>query len=198
MSYATNDSKRYNVKELARRLEKFRDIESVLMWEKDTKEDIIDYMNDNIEKCDIFVLFCSENSSKSKPVRLEWKAALSINKKIIPIFDDEKNIPTLLRSKLGLKFEGTIYDITQKLHQLIIKRTSSDEDSQNSDLMNQGYCIRCGERIPLNNDDPYCYNCFQVWDLYQNFDYSEEFCHKCGVRFSTSMRKPLCDNCYYG
>ncbi|MHA1104449.1 MAG: toll/interleukin-1 receptor domain-containing protein [Promethearchaeota archaeon] len=43
-------------------------------------------MNDNIGKCDVFILFCSPNALKSKPIEEEWTAANMLGKTIIPVF----------------------------------------------------------------------------------------------------------------
>lgn len=60
-----------------------------------------------------------------------------------------------------------------------------------------GYCIRCGERIPINSDKPYCSTCFRSWNRWKNPDYTEKngHCIICGESFDATMNKPVCDRC---
>lgn len=123
LSYATKDSNKFKISTIARELTKHTGIKEVLFWEEDMDDDIIDYMNKNIGKCDIFILFCSKNALQSDPVRLEWQAALKIKKKIIPVFIDEKDIPPLLSSKLGVNFiKNDIGETISNLYYLILKK----------------------------------------------------------------------------
>jgi len=123
ISYATKDSERFRIPSIARKLIKYPEIEKVLYWEKHMRDDIIKYMNDNIGNCDILLIFCSPNSLKSEPVEMEWQAALKIKKKIIPIFTNEQDIPIMLKTKLGIKFNRNDLDGTiEKMYKLILKK----------------------------------------------------------------------------
>ncbi len=102
ISYATNDAEVYKIPEIAKGLAKFKEIQKVLYWQKDMREDITKYMNDNLGICDLIILFCSPNALESKPVEKEWMAASAMDKKIIPVFFDKNHIPPLLSSHLGL------------------------------------------------------------------------------------------------
>lgn len=61
-----------------------------------------------------------------------------------------------------------------------------------------GYCIRCGQHIPLNEKEPYCAECFIDW--YNNGGwgrYKEHFCHYCGRDDSdVCFDYPIERNCY--
>lgn len=63
---------------------------------------------------------------------------------------------------------------------------------------NSGHCIRCMESIPYNPERPYCWECFSIWSVYENYDYEENACHQCGTTEGTSMNKPECYDCYTG
>ena len=63
---------------------------------------------------------------------------------------------------------------------------------------NSGYCIRCMESIPFNPERPYCWECFSIWSVYENYEYEENVCHQCGTTEGTSMNKPECYDCYTG
>ena len=54
---------------------------------------------------------------------MEWQAALKIKKKIIPIFINEMDIPIMLTTKLGIKFDKDDLDGSIKeIYQLILKK----------------------------------------------------------------------------
>ena len=123
ISYATKDSERFQIPIIAEKLMKCPGIKKVLYWEEHMRDDIIKYMNDNVGNCDILLLFCSPNSLKSEPVEMEWQAALKIKKKIIPIFTNERDIPIMLTTKLGIKFNRNDLDgAIEQIYKLIMKK----------------------------------------------------------------------------
>ncbi len=128
VSYSTKDSNRYRIANIAEKLTKMPEIHDVLYWEEDMKDDIYRYMNDNIEKCDVMLLFCSQNALNSDPVTMEWQAALKIKKKIIPIFTKESEIPALLSTKLGVYYDKNHFDnnIT-RLAKIILKKAEFED-----------------------------------------------------------------------
>ena len=125
ISYATADSDRFEIQTVANLLQNsFVDIKDVLFWEEYMDDDIYVYMNDNLGKADIILIFCSENANKSDAVRTEWMAAHKMKKKLIPVFEDENDIPPLLTTKLGIHFRAEdIKGFVQELHDLISKKT---------------------------------------------------------------------------
>ena len=57
----------------------------------------------------------------------------------------------------------------------------------------KGYCIRTGVEIPFNPERPFCYDAYNTWSQFSNYDYPEKYCHKTG-RLSngkTSFRNPI-------
>ncbi len=60
----------------------------------------------------------------------------------------------------------------------------------------QGFCIRCGNRIPMDRDKPLCGRCHREWVKYKNETYPEKYCHACGKQRDTTFAKPLCVDCY--
>jgi len=58
---------------------------------------------------------------------------------------------------------------------------------------NLGYCIRTGERIPYNPEQPMSFNAWKEWNQYRNYDYPEKYCHKTGKKSNgkTSMANPI-------
>ncbi|NVM44340.1 MAG: toll/interleukin-1 receptor domain-containing protein [Candidatus Lokiarchaeota archaeon] len=123
VSYATKDVNLFKIHEIVKMLTNFQEIKDVLYWEEDMDDNIFEYMNENLNKCDIIVLFCSKNALNSVPVKKEWTAAEAIGKPIIPVFFDIDHIPTLLKSRLGIEYD--FYDIQKNihgLHDLILKK----------------------------------------------------------------------------
>jgi len=123
VSYATADSEFFEISNISEKLKKYPRIGNILYWEEALKDDIYDFMNNNLELCDIFLLFCSENSKNSEPVQMEWKTALKIKKSIIPIFETENTIPPLLSTKLGVQFKKEdIASTIEQIYKLILKK----------------------------------------------------------------------------
>ena len=66
-------------------------------------------------------------------------------------------------------------------------------------VVQNGYCIRCGERIKkFNVKKPLCWDggCYNEWAVYSNSEYVEDYCHKCGIVWDTTFDKPLCKPCW--
>ncbi len=125
ISYATKDSDLFQIPKIAETLRTKPEIDEVLYWERNMKDDIYKYMNTNLGKCDILILFCSKNALKSENVEMEWMAGLKTKKKIIPVFQDEKVIPPLLTTKLGIEFNShNLSETIEKIYSLILKKLS--------------------------------------------------------------------------
>lgn len=76
----------------------------------------------------------------------------------------------------------------------IVRRTLAS--TQVKKLPNKGYCIRCADKLSLNPEKPMCYDCYDVWRDYENYDYPEDYCHVCGEDEEVNMDKPVCYDCY--
>ncbi|MFX1258651.1 MAG: toll/interleukin-1 receptor domain-containing protein [Promethearchaeota archaeon] len=123
VSYATKDAELYKIPELAHKLESYKEIGEVLYWQEDMHDSIIEYMNDNLGRCDVVLLFCSPNALDSVPVKKEWMAAESLNKPIIPIFFKPEHIPPLLNDRLGIEFDNFNFQKNvQEMYELILKK----------------------------------------------------------------------------
>jgi hypothetical protein len=107
MSYSTQDAKLFNLPDIVKAIGGINGIQNVFYWEKSAEDDIISYMNEHLGDSEIFILFCTPNALASGPVELEWQAALKLGKQIIPVFIDPEHIPTLLTSKIGIKYDMT-------------------------------------------------------------------------------------------
>jgi len=126
LSYSTKDSDHFQIPEIVTRLKTYPKIDKVLYWEVDSGEDIVKYMERSLRISRVFVLFCSENSLKSKAVEDEWEAAFQLRKKglmkIVPVYEDEKAIPLLLMPLLNVKFSKDDFDeFIEKLYEGIMR-----------------------------------------------------------------------------
>ena len=126
LSYSTLDSNYFQIPKIVEDLEKYPDIEKVLIWEKDSSQNIVEFMEDTLSKSDVFVLFCSDNSMKSPAVKDEWQSAFQMRKKdllkIIPVYDKEDHIPYLLWQLLNIQYtKDDFQGFIEKLHNEILR-----------------------------------------------------------------------------
>ncbi len=129
ISYATKDAQTFQIPIICEKLTEYPEIKDVLYWQEDLQDDIWTYMDKNIGKCDIFVLFCSPNAMESVPVQKEWHAADALNKPIIPVFSSIEYVPPLLRPRLGLQVDVfNVEENIKKLYELIKKKYIPKED----------------------------------------------------------------------
>jgi hypothetical protein len=56
-----------------------------------------------------------------------------------------------------------------------------------------GYCIRTGEEIPFNPEQPMSKTSWRVWNKYGDLSFPEQYCHKTGEKSNgkTSMEDPI-------
>ena len=126
LSYSTLDAENYQIDKIVKYLEKYPEINKVFFYVKDSGQNIVEYMEKTLSACNIFVLFCSEHSKKSKSVEGEWQAAYQLVKKevlkIIPIYENEDDIPVLLGPMLNVKFDkSNLKSFVEKLYQEILR-----------------------------------------------------------------------------
>lgn len=91
-------------------------------WSIQPGEDIIEKMNNGLEKCNYFFFFMSKNSLTSQMVKLEWqnilmKSSNNNNIKFIPVKIDETVPPIILLQKLYIDIYS--YGIDVGLRQII-------------------------------------------------------------------------------
>jgi len=126
ISYSTLDSEYFQINKIVQKLEKYPDIDKVLYWEKDSKENIVEFMDRTLQESDVFILFCSERSLNSAAVSDEWQAAFQRRKKglikMIPVFEDEGHVPPILGHLLNVKYTKDDFDnFIEKLHREILR-----------------------------------------------------------------------------
>ncbi|MHA1658704.1 MAG: leucine-rich repeat domain-containing protein [Promethearchaeota archaeon] len=146
LSYATKDTNVYPIKQIAKSLEEGGDVKT-FFWEEDAHDNIIQYMDENVGKCDAFILFCSPNALISEPIIKEWTAADSINKPIIPVFFDDKYIPPLLKSRRGIKFNPFVLKESVNELMQVIRNKINNNNNGNSEIIEKGKILEREKKI---------------------------------------------------
>ena len=126
ISYSTLDREYFQISKIVEGLKKYPEIGEVLYWEADSRANIVEFMEETLKISNVFVLFCTENSMKSKAVKDEWQAAYQLRKmdmlKMIPVYEDENIIPRLLLHMLNVKFSKENFDeFIENLHKEILR-----------------------------------------------------------------------------
>jgi len=126
LSYSTLDAEHFRIADIVKALEKYPEIKKASYWQADSKQNIVEFMENTLKSTDVFVLFCSKNSVKSNAVKDEWQAAFQMRKKgmlkIIPIYEDDDDVPVLLWQMLNVKFEKDNFNaFIDKLHEEILR-----------------------------------------------------------------------------
>ncbi|MFX1312755.1 MAG: NosD domain-containing protein [Promethearchaeota archaeon] len=126
LSYSTLDADHFQIKRIVKHLERFPEIKKVYYYSKDSGQNIVEYMENTLSVCNIFVLFCSKRSKESKSVEGEWQSAYQLVKrdvlKIIPVYENEENIPILLITMLNVKYDRENFkDFIKNLYEEILR-----------------------------------------------------------------------------
>ena len=72
LSYSRRDNEIFQVPRIAGELKKYAEVKEVLFYERVNYANIVKYMNENIGRCDVFILFCSQNALQSRYIEDEW------------------------------------------------------------------------------------------------------------------------------
>lgn len=99
------------------------------------------------------------------------------------------------KKKFYKDFDYEFYDTDAKPTRddfKVVEKTERKYNNRQS-IPLQGFCIRTGQSIPFNPSRPFCYEAFQSWAMFKNYNYPEKYCHQTGA-FSngrTSMANPI-------
>lgn len=106
VSYAIEDIDLFDIPNIINDLEKYPAIEKVYFWNRDntSSQSIKEYMKEQIEKSDIFLIFCSELSMKSEAINFEITTAKNQKKSIIPIFKNINDVRKDLLEYRGVRY----------------------------------------------------------------------------------------------
>ena len=135
ISYATKDTDIFQIPRISEGLTVYKEIDDVLYWQEDVEDNIIEYMNENLNKCDVVILFCSPNAMDSTSVKKEWTAADASDKPLIPVFTNPKYIPTLLKTRKGVQIND-VFDVQENIKQLykLIKKKYVPKEASSIDF----------------------------------------------------------------
>ena len=116
----------FQINKIVDGLEKYPEIEKVYYYIKDSGQNIVEFMEKTLSISTTFILFCTKHSKKSKSVEGEWQAAYQLSKKdvvkIIPVYENEEDIPILLMPLLNVKFtRDDIDEFIKKLYDEILR-----------------------------------------------------------------------------
>ncbi len=126
LSYSTLDAEHFKIIDIVKSLEDYPEIKKASYWQADSKQNIVEFMEDTLKNTEVFVLFCSKNSVKSNAVKDEWQAAFQLRKeglmKIVPVYEKKSHLPYLLKPMLNVKFDEDDFDgFIEKLHEEILR-----------------------------------------------------------------------------
>jgi len=174
VSYNNKDAKLFKISEIAKNLRGFTSIGDVLYYEQELYDNFVKFMNENIGRCNVLLLFCSPNSLKSTSVEKEWTAVDALGKPIIPVFFKAEHIPPLLSSRVGVELDPNNFRRNiQEIYDIIIKKCSSKIEPMakkdkkqaiasgsptSSQEAGMKMCIKCNSFLAMQGSD-YCANC---------------------------------------
>lgn len=102
-SYSKQDVQTFQLERLARSIDMLPQVEKVFYRGRSYFGSIVMYMNENIPKSDVLLVFSSKGASRN--VAEEARAATLQGKQVIPIFTDRNDVPIMLRGKIGVRYD---------------------------------------------------------------------------------------------
>ena len=130
-SYASVDQVEYRVEKIVNFLEFQDDIERVFYWERDTKggETFDNYMRNNIKASDLIILLFTPNTINSVPVIEEIGIAKAFEKKIMPIFEETKDIFANVQISRGIPYNSNFRMFCEDLYHKITGKSAKFKES---------------------------------------------------------------------
>ncbi len=127
LCFSVDDSENFNLAKIAKALEEYPEIDKVFYWEEKSYQNVVELMEEALQNSNVFIIFCSENSEKSRDVKDQWQAAFQLQKKevmkIIPVHEEEKFIPYMLMPMLNVKYTNDDFEgFIQNLYKEILRR----------------------------------------------------------------------------
>lgn len=134
ISYASEDLNRFKIPKIANYLESQPEIQKVYYWERDnnSSQRLVEYMEESILNSDIFIAISSQHSLTSAPVKKETEFADYNEKRIIPIYENIKNVRPFIRIHRAVEFKNNNFNEFLDNLKLIIKGDSSSVLPQRS------------------------------------------------------------------
>lgn len=140
------------------------------------------YLNENTAIITSMNLYeYSQQNNREMGIKIEK----SVDKKLYEDISEE--VKAILQTSQPIPFSIKKMDVPlrESLKNTVLKSDKLD-----------GFCIRCGKEIKLNQKKPFCIDCYTGWEKYRNADYEEKFCHGCKKENISTMNKPFCLKCF--
>ncbi len=122
MSFNPKDIKLFKIKEVATALKNYPEIKNILYWQHEMNENVFEFTENNIDKFDLMIIFCSKLALSSASIKNQWISAAENKKPIIPVYLNLDHIPPIIKQNEGLFYD--LYDFNknvQRLRYLILK-----------------------------------------------------------------------------
>jgi len=168
-----------------------------------TSMNLYDYSVDN--NIEVGVFAADESRSGRKLAVEGWDYFIEVIDNAVEVFDRRPNFEkgflgltqgryidsTTLRDDLQAAPEVSKFTRPKKAVVNPTFETDIKPKKASSTLM--GYCIRTGEEIPFNRDEPMSPRAFKSWVRFEDEEYPEKYCHFSGEPSDgqTSMAKPI-------
>ena len=168
-----------------------------------TSMNLYDYSVDNNIEVGVFAV--DESRSGRKLAVEGWDYFIEVIDNAVEVFDRRPNFEkgflgltqgryidsTTLRDELQAAPEVSKFTRPKKAVVNPTFETDVKPKKASSTLM--GYCIRTGEEIPFNRDEPMSPRAFKSWVRFEDEEYPEKYCHFSGEPSDgqTSMAKPI-------
>ena len=168
-----------------------------------TSMNLYDYSVDN--NIEVGVFAADESRSGRKLAVEGWDYFIEVIDNAVEVFDRRPNFEkgflgltqgryidsTTLRDDLQAAPEVSKFTRPKKAVVNPTFETDIKPKKASSTLM--GYCIRTGEEIPFNRDEPMSPRAFKSWVRFEDEEYPEKYCHFSGElsEGQTSMAKPI-------
>ena len=168
-----------------------------------TSMNLYDYSVDN--NIEVGVFAADESRSGRKLAVEGWDYFIEVIDNAVEIFDRRPNFEkgflgltqgryidsTTLRDDLQAAPE--VRKFTRPKKAVVNPTFETDIKPKKASSTLMGYCIRTGEEIPINRDEPMSPRAFKSWVRFEDEEYPEKYCHFSGEPSDgqTSMAKPI-------
>lgn len=168
-----------------------------------TSMNLYDYSVDNNIEVGVFA---TDESRSGRKLAVEgWDYFIEVIDNAVEVFDRRPNFE---KGFLGLtqgKYIGSstlrdefhvmpeVSKFTRPQKAVVNPTFETDVKPKKARATLMGYCIRTGEEIPFNRDEPMSAKAFKSWVRFEDEEYPERYCHFSGEPSDgqTSMAKPI-------
>ncbi len=148
ISYATEDTDLFRIRDCVELLEMQDKIDHIYYWERDCKggEKFDDYMRNRVKNSDVVVVFCSQKSLQSGPVMEEMDLREEFGKVIVPVFDTIEDLFPRLKGIRGVHYNNNTAKFCGDLYLLLTGKTAKYPERDDSvkvfeDVLSVGHAI---------------------------------------------------------